>query len=125
MLCRNTTSADGSAWTKYYPGRVRAQTSGSWRRGRESFFERRYELGVLLVGLGLGADLPAAQVLQGTVDRIVRDRDAKLLAQPHDQIASSPAQICLDTLESEAVFLGAFPGRFDSGQCTQSIYSAL
>jgi hypothetical protein len=37
-----------------------------------------------------------AQVLQGTVDRIVRDRDAKLLVQPHDQIAGPPAHNAID-----------------------------
>ena len=52
--------------------------------GRESFFERLHGVGVLLLGLGPGADIPEAQVLQGTVNRIVRDRDAKLLVEPRD-----------------------------------------
>src|SRR5271163_4607363 len=63
----------------------RAQASGGLPpRGRESFFERLHGIGVLPVGLGSGADMREAQVLQGTVDRIVRDRDAKLLVEPHD-----------------------------------------
>ena len=50
----------------------RAQASGgSLPRGRESFFECLHDVGVLLVGLGPGAHMGEAQVLQGTVDRIV------------------------------------------------------
>lgn len=52
----------------------RAQASpGLPRRGQDSFFERLHGIGVLLVGLGPGADMREVQVLQGTLDRIVRD----------------------------------------------------
>src|SRR6266540_4372702 len=75
----------------------RAQASGgSLPRGRESFFECLHDVGVLLVGLGPGAHMGEAQVLQGTVDRIVGDRDAKLLVEPHDQIAGPPAHNTMD-----------------------------
>ena len=52
--------------------------------------------GLGIVGLGPGADMRKAQVLQGKVDRIVRDRDAKLLVEPHDEIAGPPAHDAID-----------------------------
>src|SRR5262245_5806704 len=37
-----------------------------------------------------------AQVLEGAIDRIVRDREPKLLIEPHDQIARPPAHHAMD-----------------------------
>ena len=37
-----------------------------------------------------------AQVLQGTIDRVVRYREPKFLVQPHDQIACPPAHHAVD-----------------------------
>ena len=37
-----------------------------------------------------------AQALQAAIDRIVRDRDAELLAEPHDQIAGPPAHDAIE-----------------------------
>src|SRR6185312_16839031 len=59
--------------------------------GRESFFERLHSFGILLVGPGPGAHMREAQVLQGPVDGIVRDREAEFLVEPHDQITGPPS----------------------------------
>jgi hypothetical protein len=61
-----------------------------------------------------------AQGLQGAVDRIVRNRDAKLLVDAHDQIAGPPAHDAIDrrdrpflheTNKKRLVLLGEFAGR--------------
>ena len=40
---------------------------------------------------GPGTDMREAQVLQAAIDRSRPDRDAELLVEPHDQIASPPS----------------------------------
>src|SRR5262249_58329210 len=62
----------------------------------ESFFERLHGLGVLLVGLRTGAEMREAQVFEGTIDGVIRYRDAELLVQPHDQIAGPPPHHAMD-----------------------------
>ena len=61
-----------------------------------------------------------AQVLQGAVDRIVGNRDAKLLVEAHDQITGPPAHDAIDrrdrpflneTNKKRLVLLGEFAGR--------------
>src|SRR6185503_5307297 len=61
-----------------------------------TFFERLHGLRVLLVGLGPGTHMREAQPFQSTVDRVVGDRDAELLVQPHDQVAGPPAHHTMD-----------------------------
>src|ERR671936_2917871 len=99
----------------------RAQASpGLPPRGRESFFERLHGVCILLVGLGPGAHMREAQVLQGAVDRVVGNRDAKLLVEAHDQITGPPAYDAIDrrdrpflheTSKKRLVLLGEFAGR--------------
>ena len=52
---------------------------------------------------GPGTDMREAQVLQAAIDRIVRDRDAELLVEPHDQIAGPPAHDAIECRD-RAVF---------------------
>jgi hypothetical protein len=61
-----------------------------------------------------------AQVLQGAVDRIVRNRDAELLVEAHDQIAGPPAHDAIhrrdrpflhETHKKRLVLLAEFAGR--------------
>ena len=61
-----------------------------------TFFERLHGFGVLLVGLRSGAHMREAQVLENSIDRVVRHREPKLLVQPHDQIARPPAHHAVD-----------------------------
>ena len=63
---------------------------------KRHFFERRYGVCVLLVGLRPGAHMREAQVLQGAIDGVVRHREPELVMQPHDQIAGPPAHHAVD-----------------------------
>jgi hypothetical protein len=70
-----------------------------WRisaRRTEKFFKSLHRFGILLVGPRPGAHMREAQVLQGTIDGVVRHRDPELLMQPHDQVAPAPAHHTMD-----------------------------
>src|SRR4030095_9190937 len=81
---------------------------------RRSFFERVHGLSILLVGLGPSAHMREAQLLEGAIDRIVRDCEPELLIQPHDEIARPPAHHAMDhrdrTLLYDSGEKGLVPG---------------
>jgi hypothetical protein len=95
----NPSDTTGTTPLSVYQARV---SRGHPPRGRGSF-ECLHGLSILLVGPGPGADMREAQALQAAIDRIVRDRDAELLVEPHDQIAGPPAHDAIDRRD-RAVF---------------------
>ena len=70
------------------PGASLARTSAT---RSASFFERLHGVRDPACRLSGRAHMREAQVLQGAVDGVVRNRQPKLLVQPHDQIARPPA----------------------------------